>query len=107
MQAGWKGEKSMDRLTKRNEADTAYYYPNCFKECSGLGYSSKCDLCDLQDKVCEKLGKYEDIGLTPEQITEIDKLYAEKCREVALLKKQIEMLQAAAGMGEPDGKETT
>lgn len=58
----------MERLTKRNEADTAYYYPNCFKECSGLGYSSKCDKCSFQDKVCEKLGRYEDLeeqGLLP------------------------------------------
>lgn len=51
----------MERLTKRNEADTAYYYPDCFKECDGLGYSSKCDKCDLQDKICEKLGEYEDL----------------------------------------------
>ena len=35
-----------------------------------------------------RLGHYEDIGLTPEQLTEIDKLYAEKCREVAELRKQ-------------------
>lgn len=33
-----------------------------------------------------KLKEYEDTGLTPEQIQEIDKLYAEKCREVAELK---------------------
>ncbi len=51
----------MERLTKRNEDDTAYYYPNCFKECDGVGYSSKCDTCSLQDKVCEKLGRYEDL----------------------------------------------
>ena len=50
----------MERLTERNEADTAYYYPNCFKECDGLGYSPKCDTCGSQDKVCEKLGEYED-----------------------------------------------
>ena len=50
----------MERLTERNEADTAYYYPNCFKECDGLGYSSQCDTCGFQDKVCEKLGEYED-----------------------------------------------
>lgn len=31
----------------------------------------------------DKLGQYEDIGLTPEQIREIDRMYSEKCREVA------------------------
>ena len=32
------------------------------------------------------LAAYEDTGLTPEQIQEIDRLYAEKCREVEELK---------------------
>lgn len=34
----------------------------------------------------EALKAYEDTGLSPEQIVEIDSLYAEKCREVAELK---------------------
>lgn len=51
----------MERLTKRNEADTAYYYPNCFDECDGFGFSSKCDKCGFQDRVCDKLGEYEDL----------------------------------------------
>lgn len=51
----------MERLTKRNEADTAYYYPNCFDKCDGFGFSSKCDNCGFQDKVCDKLGEYEDL----------------------------------------------
>lgn len=33
------------------------------------------------------LAKYEDIGLTPEQIREVDKLYTEKCEELAKYKK--------------------
>ena len=37
----------------------------------------------------KRLAEYEDIGLTPEQLTEIDKLYSEKCREVAELRKQL------------------
>ena len=36
----------------------------------------------------EKLIEYEKTGLTPEQIYEIDKLYTEKCRELAELKKK-------------------
>ena len=35
----------------------------------------------------DKLGQYEDIGLTPAQIREIDKLYKEKCEEVARYQK--------------------
>lgn len=35
----------------------------------------------------DRLAEYEDLGVTPEQIREIDRLYAEKCREVAELKR--------------------
>ncbi len=38
----------------------------------------------------EKLAQYEDLGLTPEQIREVDRLYAEKCKEVAEYQKKIE-----------------
>ena len=40
-------------------------------------------------EVINKLGEYEDTGLTPERMLEIDKLYTEKCREVAELKKKL------------------
>ena len=30
----------------------------------------------------EKLAQYEDLGLTPDQIREVDRLYLEKCKEV-------------------------
>lgn len=36
----------------------------------------------------EKLAEYEDTGLTPEQIREMDELYAEKCKELAEAKEQ-------------------
>lgn len=35
----------------------------------------------------DRLAAYEDLGVTPEQIKEIDRLYTEKCREVAELKR--------------------
>lgn len=38
--------------------------------------------------VYSKLAAYEDIGPTPEQLLEIDKMYADMCREVAELKKR-------------------
>ena len=59
------------------------------------------DDCDSCDSVCEsdcencavqecftRLGEYENTGLTPEQIREIDRLYTEKCREVAEMRQR-------------------
>lgn len=37
-------------------------------------------------EVKEELKKYKDTGLTPDQIKEIDKLYREKCEELAQFK---------------------
>lgn len=36
-----------------------------------------------------QLKKYEDVGLTPDQIREMDKLYLEKCEEVNRLKAEL------------------
>ena len=38
-------------------------------------------------KIGNALKAYEDLGLTPEQIREVDRLYAEKCKEVSELRK--------------------
>lgn len=53
----------MERLTKRNQDDTAYYYPYCIEASGydGIGSSDKCDKCDFDYRICEKLGKYEDL----------------------------------------------
>ena len=51
----------MDRLTKRNKADTTYYYHKCFEKCDGLGATEKCNNCVLVYDVCEKLGDYYDL----------------------------------------------
>lgn len=49
------------------------------------------DICSLNIAQClNRLRQYEDTGLTPDQILEIDELYAEKCREVAELQKAAE-----------------
>lgn len=61
----------------------------------------RADDCEPCDSVCEsdckncviqecftRLGEYEGTGLTPEQIREIDRLYTEKCREVAELQQR-------------------
>lgn len=39
-----------------------------------------------------QLAKYEDTGLTPEQIFEIDRLYSEKCKELAEKEKRLNTL---------------
>lgn len=71
----------MRRLTARDKHGHAYF-PQCFEEpCSGSGCQK--DMCDHLNAACEKLAAYEETGLTPEQIREIDKLYSEKCRELA------------------------
>lgn len=54
--------------------------PNCYENFS----------CDEIDIAIEKLRDYENTGLTPGQIYEMDKLYREKCEEVAALKKMKE-----------------
>lgn len=60
----------MERLTKWNESLGRYTLKGgCARGTAG--------------KVNRVLGEYEDTGLAPEQIRELDKLYAEKCKELA------------------------
>lgn len=48
---------------------------------------------ELYLAVC-KLMDYEETGLMPEQIVEMDELYADKCREAAKLQKELEAYRA-------------
>lgn len=84
----------MKRLTARNK-DGGAYFPHCFREdtCDGNGYSEKCNDCGFAQQICEKLAAYEDTGITAEQMREIDRLYAEKCRELAEVKENLNLLQ--------------
>lgn len=77
----------MERLTGRNEAGQAYY-KKCFEEpCQGM--PEDCALCDYHNEtVCERLAAYEDIGVSPEQLHEVSKLYLEKCEEINRLRAQ-------------------
>lgn len=70
----------MERLTRKrvNGIKTGYW-----------SSSKKQDLVD-------RLSEYEDTGLTPEQIRQIDDLYAEKCREVAELRERDTAKEPAA-----------
>ena len=70
----------MERLTRKrvNGIKTGYWSP-----------SKKQDLVD-------RLSEYEDTGLTPEQIRQIDDLYTEKCREEAELRERDTAKEPAA-----------
>ena len=65
----------MERLTEKG-----YKYHSCdFME-------------DGTHEWANRLSEYEDTGLTPEQIREMDKLYQEMCREVAELRKKTQWI---------------
>lgn len=51
----------------------------------------------------EKLARYENTGLEPEELQELDRLYLEKCQEVTELKKRLEWIQVTERL--PEGGE--
>ena len=53
------------------------------------GYDIKKVPKELYGAIC-KLHEYEDLGLTPEELRQIDDMYAVRCKEISDLKKQIE-----------------
>ena len=56
----------MDILTARNKEGGAYY-PICIDgPCDGEGCIR--ENCNFDSRICEKLAAYEDTGLTPEEI---------------------------------------
>lgn len=56
----------MERLTRRSDTGHAYY-PRCFEEpCGGDGCKIKDCLFDIT--ICERLAKYEETGLEPEEV---------------------------------------
>ena len=50
----------MERLTARDEQGFAHY-PHCFEKCNGDAVGIKCQTCDFDDKICNKLAEYEDL----------------------------------------------
>lgn len=79
-QRRWQANISKERLTDRSE-DGAYY-KKCFDEpCNGEG--GDCQVCHFHNmEVCERLAAYEDTGLLPEQIREIDRMYRVLCEKM-------------------------
>ena len=80
---------TMERLTIKYEG---LFVPKKTCTIDRFGEADDCDSCDsVCESDCEncavqecftRLGEYEETGLMPEQIREIDHLYTEKCREV-------------------------
>ena len=50
-----------------------------------LGQDDSNDLPGYE-AIYERLRQYENIGLTPKQLKQVDRLYAEKCEEVVRLR---------------------
>ena len=73
----------MERLTIRNsEGIGVLKQPYQCERCGDLQWS----LPDLGNgSPTDRLAEYEDTGLLPEQIKEVDRLYAEKCKELTEL----------------------
>lgn len=76
----------MDRLTKRDE----------FRNADIIGVDSMDLQCNLEfdefnrvTNAMNRLAEYEDIGLTPEQLLQVDKMYADRCSEIAGLERKI------------------
>lgn len=92
----------MNRLTTRNSEGLGMLkQPFACERCGDLQWS----LPDLENGgPIDRLTEYEDTGLTPEQIREIDKLYAEKCKELAEINKSyltgLELANIAVAMNE-------
>lgn len=90
----------MERLTIRNDEGIGVLkHPYQCERCGDLQWS----LPDLGNgSPTDRLAEYEDIGLTPEQLKEVDRLYAEKCKELAESEKRsfsgIEMVKIWANL---------
>lgn len=75
----------MERLTYTTEHEEALFHPEDLPEDTGMTIIqlAKDGRFKALGEIAEKLTAYEDTGITPEQIREIDRLYAEKCKELA------------------------
>lgn len=76
----------MERLTARDGDST--YYVKCFSE-PCLGTECKVKKCNMDDQIRERLALYEDSGIDAEHLSEVNKAFLDKCREVNELKEEM------------------
>lgn len=84
----------MERLTERSENGTAVYKTPS---------SELVKWNNNRHKVLQKLADYEDLGLTPEQIREMDRAYSEQAKELGEYKdaeKQGKLLKLPCAVGD-------
>ena len=86
----------MDRLTKYEDFFIGGTKTLCNTsddfECN-LEDDEICTVCEHFNKMINKLAKYEDIGLTPEQILAMDEEYAKLSKELGEHKKKLENIE--------------
>lgn len=91
----------MDRLTERFSNGQAAVYgcgSNCkydFKYCN-----NHLEDCPTINEIYERLAQYEEIGLTLEQLLQVDEMYADRCREIAGLERQGKLLKLPCAAGD-------
>lgn len=74
----------MKRLTGTDK-EGAYLLACRQEPCKDL--KGNCSSCGYMQEALERLAEYESLGVTPERVKEIDKLYREKCEELSKYKK--------------------
>lgn len=86
----------MERLTEVFE-DGQHGVAGCGKNCKYKYRYCDTNVCPTLDEVVEKLGKYEDTGITPEQMHEINEMYRDLATELSKYKKAEEELAEREG----------
>lgn len=89
----------MERLT--NDKGELIKCPGktCGSVCERTTFCCECPIGEAFDR----LAAYEAIGLTPDQIREVDRMYLEKCQEVNRYKRMAEIYEEHLKEGEKYG----
>ena len=77
-----KGQCTFDRLSAEEPDDYIPCSVFCDEQFDG---NDPCTNCPIQIAI-DRLSEYEDTGLTPDQIKDMDRLYLEKCEELNKVK---------------------
>lgn len=85
-------KKVMERYTSKDRNGATVLELRANRSAWSVGRKERDPMYRIYGEAVDRLSAYEDIGLTPEQLLEIDQLYAEKCKEVAELRKLTDQL---------------